>query len=203
VKTLAAAAAAAADAVLFLLQACEIRAGDLRTARSPLASLAQPPFTPPTPHADSAFDGAADWRSASLPGPRRVRLVQLLEAPLTAAAMLAMSLFVIFEEDLKLAALPPRADEAMGAATAACLCAFLLELGARSPGGSRAAACRWLGFCAAGCGAVRCGVCGASLGHGRLRCARRLTSTRCRLSPDPPTGRHLQPCRCWRSRGSS
>lgn len=83
---------------------------------------------PPNDAAGALDDGQQDWRSVSL-SPGRVRMIKLLEAPLTVGLMLLMSLWVIFAEELKLALLPPEADLAMEITTAACLCAFLLELG--------------------------------------------------------------------------
>jgi hypothetical protein len=61
---------------------------------------------------------------------RRMRLLQLLDSPGTSWLLMVMTLFVIFQEDVKYALLPPSADLGLEAVTLALLLLFLIEIGA-------------------------------------------------------------------------
>jgi hypothetical protein len=76
---------------------------------------------------------AASWKT------KRVWLLQLLDAPGTSWVLMIMTMFVIFQEDVKYAMLPPTADLAMEAVTLAILLLFLTEIGELL----RAGCCCW------------------------------------------------------------
>uniref|UniRef100_A0A383W424 Ion transport domain-containing protein n=1 Tax=Tetradesmus obliquus TaxID=3088 RepID=A0A383W424_TETOB len=60
---------------------------------------------------------------------RRVRLLQALDSPGASWLLMVMTLFVIFQEDVKYAVLPPGADLGLEAVTLALLLLFLVEIG--------------------------------------------------------------------------
>eukprot|EP00878_Enallax_costatus_P013361 GHUV01013968.1.p1 GENE.GHUV01013968.1~~GHUV01013968.1.p1 ORF type:complete len:1219 (+),score=478.50 GHUV01013968.1:437-4093(+) len=60
---------------------------------------------------------------------RRLQLLSVLDSPATTWVLMMMTLFVIFQEDFKYAALPPSADIGFEAVTLALLCLFLVEIG--------------------------------------------------------------------------
>lgn len=66
---------------------------------------------------------AARWKAC------RVRLLALLDAPATSWVLVGLTLFVIFQEDVKYALLPPTADLGLEAVTLAILLLFSLEIG--------------------------------------------------------------------------
>jgi hypothetical protein len=82
--------------------------------------------------AAAAAAAAAWWRRA------RLRLLWGLDHPVAAWCLIAASLFVVVQEDLKYAALPPGADLGMEGTTLALLCTFVVELGERGAQRSRA-----------------------------------------------------------------
>jgi hypothetical protein len=68
---------------------------------------------------------AARWRR------RRLRMLVALDHPAVTWALIAASLFVVVQEDVKYAALPPAADVGVEAVTLALLAAFVVEIGAQ------------------------------------------------------------------------
>jgi hypothetical protein len=72
----------------------------------------------------SASSSSGRWKA------RRVHLLQLLDSPGTSWLLMVMTLFVIFQEDVKYAVLPPGADLGLEAVTLALLLLFMLEIGA-------------------------------------------------------------------------
>lgn len=58
-----------------------------------------------------------------------LRLLRVLDLPITTWVLMMMTLFVIFQEDFKYAALPPSADIGFEAVTLALLLLFFVEIG--------------------------------------------------------------------------
>jgi hypothetical protein len=113
--------------------------------------LQQPAATDPASSFDAAAPAAADIGSSSSSRSsasdsngrwkaRRVRLLQLLDSPGTSWLLMVMTLFVIFQEDVKYAVLPPSADLGLEAITLALLLLFMLEIGAAARSSSSGAA---------------------------------------------------------------
>jgi hypothetical protein len=82
----------------------------------------------------AAEPGSSSTRSSTSSGrwkARCVRLLQLLDSPATSWLLMVMTLFVIFQEDVKYAVLPPGADLGLEAITLALLLLFMAEIGAQ------------------------------------------------------------------------
>ena len=67
----------------------------------------------------------------------RLRGLSLVDHPYTTWALVLMTLFVIFQEDIKYAAFPPEADVGFEAVTLALLITFLVEIGEGARGLSK------------------------------------------------------------------
>jgi hypothetical protein len=111
---------------------------------SAASTLPAPPGDVPaaaTADAAAAPTGGADGSSSSSSSSsssarhshswpaRRVRLLQLLDSAAASWLLIVMSLFVIFQEDIKYAVLPPTADLWFESITLVLLITFMLEIG--------------------------------------------------------------------------
>jgi len=103
------------------------------TDRPSHRTASQDGSAPGRPSMTAAAAIAASWKT------KRVWLLQLLDAPGTSWVLMIMTMFVIFQEDVKYAMLPPTADLAMEAVTLAILLLFLTEIGELL----RAGCCCW------------------------------------------------------------
>jgi hypothetical protein len=110
------------------------------SGEGPTAAAAAAEQQPPG-QAGSSSTASRGWPA------RRLQLLRLLDSPAASWLLIAMSLFVIFQEDFKYAVLPPTADLWFESITAALLVTFMVEIGegGEQRGAPLAAHAAWVG----------------------------------------------------------